>query len=48
MKQKYESAKVEVILTDADDVITQSDSVLDAPLFTGPIGGGGMDDNGWT
>ena len=49
MKEKYVSAQFEVIIFGTCDVITASDPNSGDPIVgTGPIGGGGMDDFGWT
>ena len=48
MKEKYVSAQFEVILFGNCDVITASGPSNDPIDGTGPIGGNGMDDNGWT
>jgi len=49
MKNKYEHAKIELILLDDCDIITTSDVEDEGPIVdAGPIGGGGYDEGGWT
>ena len=48
MKERYESAEIELILVGGCDVITSSLGE-DGPITDGgPIGGGGYDPDAWT